>query len=548
MLKSKLKKFGVLALTLTMGLSLFAGCGAGGAKSEQSIKFNIDSEPKSIDPALNNGVNGGTVIVNAFEGLTRLDENNKVIPGVAEKWTMSKDGLNYTFNLRKDAKWSDGQPVKAKDFEYAWKRALNGKTAAEYAYQMYYLKNGEKYNKGEAKVEEVGVKAKDDYTLEVTLENPTTYFLSLLAFPTYAPIREDIVSKDPTGWARKAETYISNGPFKMKEWKPKDTITFVKNDQYWNKDSIKLDRIDYKMIEQASSALAAFKAGQLDYILKPPAQETPKLLKEGTAKIYPNIGTYFYCLNISDNAEKVNPEAAKVLKNEKVRKALTLAINRKQIVENVTKGGETPATSYVPLGILKDDGKEFKDKDYFKAEGDVTEAKKLLAEAGYPNGKGFPKLELLYNTNEGHQNVAQAVQDMWRKNLGINVELKNQEWKVFQKSRTSKNYEIARHGWVGDYVDPMTFLDMWVTGAGNNDAGYSNPEYDKLVKAGMAETDSVKRMEILKQAEDILMKDMPIIPIYYYTDVVCINKKVKDLTKTPLGFVFFDKTYIESAK
>lgn len=548
MLKRKLTKLGAIALTLAMSLSLFAGCGKKEAKGEQAIKFNINSEPKSIDPALNNGVNGGTILVNAFEGLTSLDEKNQAVPGVAEKWEASEDGLKYTFHLRKDAKWSDGKPVKAQDFEYAWKRALKPETAAEYAYQMYYLKNGENYNKGKAKIDEVGVKATDDYTLEVTLENPTAYFLALLAFPTYAPVREDVVSKDPQGWARKSETYISNGPFKMKEWKPKDTITFVKNDQYWNKDSIKLDRIDYKMIENESSALAAFKAGQLDYIKQPPAQETPKLLKDGVAKIYPNLGTYFYCLNISDNAEKVNAEAAKALKDPKVRKALTLAIDRKQIVENVTKGGQIPATSYVPVGVPKADGTEFKDKDYFKAEGDVQGAKKLLAEAGYPEGKGFPKIELLYNTNENHQNIAQAVQDMWRKNLGINIELKNQEWKVFQKSRTDKNYQMARHGWLGDYVDPMTFLDMWVTGAGNNDAGYSNAEYDKLVKAAMAESDAVKRMELLRKAEDILMEDMPIIPIYYYTEVVCLNKNVKEIRQTPLGFYYFDKAYIETAK
>ncbi|MCY6482785.1 peptide ABC transporter substrate-binding protein [Clostridium aestuarii] len=549
MLKRKLARGGAIALTLAISVSLFAGCAGKekGATSEQVIKFNINSEPKTIDPALNTGVNGGTIIVNSFEGLTRLDKNDKAIPGVAEKWDISENGLTYTFHLRKDAKWSDEKDVKAQDFEYAWKRALKPETASEYAYQMYYLKNGEKYNAGNASADDVGVKAKDDYTLEVTLENPTAYFLPLLAFPTYAPVREDMVSKDPQGWARKPETYISNGAFKMKEWKPKDTITFVKNDQYWNKDSIKLEKIEYKMIENETSALAAFKAGQLDYIKQPPAQEIPKLLEDGIAKIYPNLGTYFYCLNVSDNLENVNPEA-KVLKDTKIRKALALAINRTQIVENVTKGGQLPATSYVPNGIPKEDGKDFKEKDYFKAEGDVEEAKKLLAEAGYPDGKGFPTLTIMYNTNEGHQNVAQAVQDMWRKNLGINIELKNQEWKVFQKTRTSKNYEIARHGWVGDYVDPMTFLDMWVTGGGNNDAGYSNPEYDKLIKAAKSEIDAAKRMEYLTKAENILMSEMPIIPIYYYTDVICLNNNIKELQKSPLGFVLFDNTYIEAVK
>lgn len=548
----RLSKLSVVFLALAISASALAGCSGKNSSDDpakekvpQIIKYNLGADPKTLDPALNAAVDGATVLSNAFEGLMRLDENDKPIAGVAEKWQVSSDGLEYTFNLRKDAKWSDGQPVKAKDFEYAWKRALNPDTAAEYAYQLYYLKNGEAYNNGKAKVDEVGVKAVDDSTLKVNLEYQTAYFLSLMAFPTYFPVRQDVVEKNAQGWATKPDTYISNGPFKMKEWKPKDALVFVKNENYWNAKAVTLDTIEYKMIEEATSALATFRSGEIDIIEQPPAQETPQLLKDGTAKIYPYLGTYFYCLNLSPNAEKVDPAAAKALKDPKVRKALTLSINRQLIVDNVTKGGQVPAYSFVPKGILDSKGKDFASKEYYKANGDIDEAKKLLAEAGYPDGKGLPKIVLSYNTNEAHQNIAQAVQDMWKKNLNIEVELRNEEWKVFQQTRNTKNYIIARHGWIADYVDPMTFLDMWTSKSGNNDAGYNNPKYDELITSAKKESDEAKRLDYLHQAEGVLMEDMPIIPIYYYSNVICSKEYVKNVRKSPLGFVFFDKAVVE---
>lgn len=548
----RLSKLSVVFLALAISASALAGCSGKNSSDDpakekvpQIIKYNLGVDPKTLDPALNAAVDGATVLSNAFEGLMKLDEKDKPIAGVAEKWEVSSDGLEYTFKLRKDAKWSDGKQVKAEDFEYAWKRALEPKVAAEYAYQLYYLKNGEKFNKGEAKAEDVGVKAVDETTLKVNLEYATTYFLSLMAFPTYFPVRKDIVEKDPEAWATKPESYICNGPFKMKEWKPKDTLVFVKNENYWNAKSVTLDTIEYKMIEEATSALATFRSGEVDIIEQPPAQETPQLLKDGTAKLYPYLGTYFYCLNLSPNVEKVDPAAAKVIKDPKVRKALALAINRQLIVENVTKGGQVPAFSFVPKGIPDHENKDFTSKEYYKANGDVDAAKKLLQEAGYPDGKGFPKIVLSYNTNEAHQNIAQAVQDMWKKNLNIDIELRNEEWKVFQKTRNTKNYVIARHAWIADYVDPMTFLDMWTTSFGNNDAGYSNPKYDNLIDSAKKERDLAKRTEYLHQAEEVLMDDMPIIPVYYYTNIMCTKEYVKNVRKSPLGFVFFDKAVVE---
>ncbi len=517
---------------------------------EQKIVYNLGADPKTIDPQLNSAVDGSTIIHNAFEGLMREDENSKIVPGTAEKYEVSDDGTVYTFHLRKDAKWSDGKPVVAGDFEYAWKRALNPKVAAEYAYQLFYIKNGAAYYNQEkvggkvATAEDVGVKVIDDNTLEVTLESPVPYFLSLAAFPTYFPVRKDIIEGNEEKWTLKPDTYISNGPFKMSEWKEKESITFVKNENYWDAKNVKLETLEVKLIDDQITYLNAFKSGEIDVIESPPQAEIPTLLDEGTAKIYPYLGTYFYVINVSDKAKDVDPKAAEALSNPKFRKALSLAIDRQLIVDKVAQGGQAPATSYVPAGILDSIGKEFQ-KDYSSKGANIEEAKKLLEEAGYPNGEGAPTITFTFNTDQGHQNIAQAVQDMWKTNLGINAELKNEEWAVFQDTRNNFQYSMARHGWIADYNDPMTFLDMWTTGNGQNNAGYSNKEYDKLIAQAKVELDDAKRTELLHKAEDILMDESPIIPLYYYTNVLCIDKNVKGTYKSPLGQMEFRDAYVE---
>lgn len=517
---------------------------------EQKIVYNLGADPKTIDPQLNSAVDGSTIIHNAFEGLMREDENSKIVPGTAEKYEVSDDGTVYTFHIRKDAKWSDGKPVVAGDFEYAWKRALNPKVAAEYAYQLFYIKNGAAYYNQEkvgdkvATAEDVGVKVINDNTLEVTLESPVPYFLSLAAFPTYFPVRKDIIEGNEEKWTLKPDTYISNGPFKMSEWKEKESITFVKNENYWDAKNVKLETLEVRLIDDQITYLNAFKSGEIDVIESPPQAEIPTLLDEGTAKIYPYLGTYFYVINVSDKAKDVDPKAAEALSNPKFRKALSLAIDRQLIVDKVAQGGQAPATSYVPAGILDSIGKEFQ-KDYSSKGANIEEAKKLLEEAGYPNGEGAPTITFTFNTDQGHQNIAQAVQDMWKTNLGINVELKNEEWAVFQDTRNNFQYSMARHGWIADYNDPMTFLDMWTTGNGQNNAGYSNKEYDKLIAQAKVELDDAKRTELLHKAEDILMDESPIIPLYYYTNVLCIDKNVKGTYKSPLGQMEFRDAYVE---
>ena len=538
----------LLALTLVaaMGISLFAGCGETTDGGDQAaagggvVTHNLNSEPKSIDPALNTAVDGHQVIYGVFEGLCRLDEKDQGIPGIAESWDISEDNLTYTFHLR-DAKWSDGQPVKASDFVYAWKRAVDPATAAEYGYQMYYLKNGEAINNGEKPVDELGVKAIDDKTLEVTLESVTPYFLQLTAFPTYMPVREDVVSADPEGWALNMDTYIGNGPFKVQEWKHDDVLKLVKNENYYDADKVKLDGIDYVFIVEASTAVSAFESGEIDYMEAVPAEKIAVLeeANDENFKILPYLGTYFYIFNM--NQEPVN--------NPKVRKALSLAINRTDIVEQVTKAGQVPATGFVPKGVSMSDGTT----DFQETAGDynmpiddskVEEAKQLMAEAGYPDGQGFPTIELLYNTNEGHKAIAEAIQAMWKQNLGINVELRNEEWKVFQTSRNEGNYTVARHGWIGDYVDPMTFLDMWITASGNNDAKFSNPKYDELISKAKS-TLGKERDDAMLEAQAILMEELPVMPIYYYTNAILMRSTVKNAPKSITGPVNYREAYLE---
>lgn len=526
--------------------SVFIGCGKGSStgNSAQKVTINLGADPKTIDPGLNSTVEGSRVINNAFEGLTNSDKDGKSVPGVAEKWDVSADGLTYTFHLRDNAKWSDDKAVTANDFEYAWKRVLEPNTASEYANQMFYLKNGEAFNSGKATIDDVGVKSTDDHTLVVTLENPTPYFLSLTAQATYAPVRKDIVDGS-TSWTLKPETYVSNGPFKMSQYKPKDTLDLVKNPNYWDSSNVKLDTVSFKFLENESSALSAFKNGQLDVLPSPPAAETPKLLGDGTAKAYPYIGTYYYDLNVSPKAAQTNPEAAKALNNPKVRKALSLAIDREALVNQIVQGGQKSATSFVPSSVSDTNGTNFKSKDYYTSSANIEESKKLLAEAGYPDGQGFPSLEILYNTGQGHQNVAQAVQDMWNKNLGVNITLRNVERKVHLDEMKNGSYLIARDGWIADFNDPVTFLDILVTGNGQNRSGYSNAEYDKLIANAKKESNPSKRFELMHKAEDILMNDMPVIPIYEYSNVVCVNPKVKDIYLSPLGSIICKDAHIE---
>lgn len=535
------------------------------AKSEKVVRYNVGADPKSLDPAEITALTDFHVVNQLFEGLVRLDKDNKEVPGMATKWTVSGDGLKYVFELR-DAKWSTGDPVTAQDFEYAWKRALDPRNGFEYAYQLYYIKGGEDLNsikfpsekdekykdkkdqfekdKAEAtkKVEDamknVAVKAVNDKTLEVTLVAPTPYFLGLTAFPTLMPVSKKVAEKT-ADWHAKADTYVSNGPFKLTEWKRKDSLTMVKNTAYWDAATVKLDKLFYTMVEEESTELTLFDTDKIDITHTVPKPEIPRLKADPKSGFqpFPMVGMLYYAINMR------KPE----FKDVRVRKALTLAIDRKTLAENVWKGTMMPAYAVVPPGIPDaEPGSEYRKVGGNLFKEDVAEAKKLLAEAGFPDGKGFPELTIMYNTNEAHKATAEAVADMWKKNLGIqNVKLANQEWKVFQKTRSNAQYQVARHGWIGDYLDPMTFMDLWITepedklGTTNNDPKYANPKYDQLIKDAKKSPDNKVRMKNMHDAEKLILEEFPIIPLLFYTDPILVKPYVKGYVKNALGNLDF---------
>ena len=537
----------------------------------QEIRYNLGTEPAAIDPAITQGIPEANIILQVFDGLTRIDDKNMPQPAIAKSWTVSADLKTYTFTLR-DATWTDGTPVTASDFEYAWIRALTPELAAAYAYQLYYVRGGQAFNtsiksgtkyyvqavdaKGNPLTKkvggkdvpvpnmakeidpskDVGVKALDAKTLEVVLESPTVYFLNLTAFPTLMPVCKAVVSANDK-WAADITTYVTNGPFKLIEWSHNEKMVFEKNATYWDKDKVKLTKITYYMVEDESTALSMFQSGQLDASSTVPISELPKLVTSGDAQILPYLGTYYYMFNVTK----------KPFNDVRVRKALTLAINRKGITESITQGGQIPALAYVPYGIADAlPGSDFRktSQESFYKDNDIATAKALLAQAGYPNGKGFPAFTLLYNTSQAHKSIAEAIQQMWNKNLGITCTLKNEEWGVYLDDRTNLNYTVARAGWIGDYMDPNTFLDMFVTGGGNNGTGWSNKSYDALIAKAKATTDPKARMATLHAAEKILMTDMPILPIYYYTNPVLLKKTIKNFYQSTLGFVDWKNAYM----
>ena len=550
MKSSKLKKLCAVVLAATLATSLFIGCGnnssSNGSSSNQNLVFNLGEDPETMDPTLNNSSGSGTMILNAFEGLMVLDENDKPKEAAAESYEISEDGLVYTFKLRQDGKWSDGKPVVADNFKYSWLRALDKATAAEYAYQLFYIKNAEKFYNGEASAEEVGIKVLDDYTLEVTLEAPTEYFLQLCAFTTYVPLREDIVSANPDGWATKPETYVSNGAFKLVQWDMKDQLVFEKNENYWDKENVKLDTLTFKLVADNTTAYSELKAGNFDMVYSVPTNEIEPGIEEGLVHVDPKLATYYFAINVGKQ-DTLSEDVKKVLNNKLVRQALNLVIDRQEIIDNVGKAEQVPAYSFVPQGITDENGTEFASKEYYDPsdmEGNIAKAKELLKEAGYENGKGIPTFELMYNSEGSHKDIAQIIQQNWAE-IGVNVELTNQEWAVFLNTRQQGDYQIARHGWTGDYIDPMTFLDLWVTGGGNNDTGFSNARYDELITAAKVEADSAKRLEMLREAEDILMDEMPVLPVYYYTTVTAANENVKGVQISTLGKISFKHAYKE---
>jgi len=516
-------------------------------QAEQVLRFNLDADPPSIDPQLNTDSSGAMVINNTFEGLMRNDASGKPQPAVAGSVEVSEDKTVYTFHLRKDVRWSDGKAVTAEDFKYAWLRGLNPQVASEYAYQLYYIKGGQDYFKGDGKRENVGIEVVDDYTLRVVLEAPTPYFLNLVTFFTYMPVRKDIVEQKPEGWAKDPKLTISNGPFIVSEYKMNDKIILTLNENYWNRENIKLKKMVLTMIIEGSTVLTAYDNNEIDVISgQVPVQEIPKRqMEDSTFKTLPYLGTYYYLFNV-DRAPT---------NDINVRKALSLAIDREAIVNQITKAGQMPATGFVPDGLIDSKGNDFRATagDYgMSTTANIELAREYLAKAGYPNGQGMPPVELMYNTSESHKAIAEAIQDMWKKNLGIDVTLANQEWAVFKSTRSMGNFQVMRSVWLGDYNDPMTFLDMWTSYSGNNNAQWratedgkfpENKKFTRLIEESKL-VSGTARDEKLYAAEKIMMDQAIIAPLYYYTGVVMIKDKVKNWERDILGTWYFGNAEI----
>ena len=534
----------IQVLVVLLAAALLCGCGRRETRVEngnrnQILHLNNGTEPQNLDPHVVTGVPEHHIIMALLEGLMSEDPRGlKPQPGTAERWDISPDQTVYTFHLRENARWSNGDPVTAHDFVRTYRRALTPSLASEYAYMLFVMKGAEDFNAGKiTDFDQVGVKALDDHTLQVTLNAPTPYFLSLLLhyswFPLHIPTIERYgpVYERGNRWTRPGR-FVGNGPFTLKEWKVNHVIIADKSPTYWDAANVKLNQIYFYCIESSDTDERAFRSGQLHktYVLPETKIDTYREKYPGLLHIDPYLGTYFYICNTTKPP----------LDDKRVRRALALAIDREAIVKNVTRGGQIPAYHFTPPGTA---GYTARARFPF----DIPGARKLLAEAGYPEGRGLPPIEILFNTLETHRAVAEAIQDMWRRNLGIDARLLNQEWKVFLDSKKSGNYQVSRFGWIGDYPDPNSFLDMWLTGGGNNDTRWSNAEYDRLIREAGQTADLDQRLEVFQKAEAILMEEMPIIPIYFYTRVYALDSSVKGWHPTILDNHPYQKLWLEEA-
>ena len=479
------------------------------------------SEPQGIDPHIVTGVPEHHILISLCEGLTipnpNPDDMNGYMAGTAESWSVSEDGREYIFNINKNARWSNGEPVTANDFVWSWKRILTASLGSQYPDMLYYLVGAYEYHNGLTNdFSEVGVKAIDQKTLKVNLKNPTPFFLGLLSHYSTWPVHKETVLKygdidDRNGEWTRPGNFVCNGPFQLKSWELNNKIVVEKNPYYYDASIVKLNEIHYYPVSNVMTEDRMFRAGQLHLTSTLPSQKCPIYIEENpNLRIDPYMGTYFYRINTNHEA----------LKDVRVRKALAYSIDRELLVNKVTKCGQIPAYSFTPPGS---NGYEPKTQIPF----DPELAKSLLEDAGYSDENPFPKLEILFNTNEDHRKIALAIQQMWQVNLGIEIELVNQDWKVYLNREMIGDFQISRAGWIGDYEDPNTFLDLMRPNRGNNKTGWENKEYDELVEKANTINNQSERYEMLYKAEEILIDNMPIIPLYTYVRSYQLSPDVK---------------------
>ena len=529
----------IVVLVALVGWRLAASRATGGQyfgavvpPANDIFRFSNGAEPETIDPGLMSGQPDGRIARTLFEGLLVPDPVTlEPIPGVAESWELSPDGLTYTFHLRQNATWTNGDPVTAHDFVYAWTRVLHPDTAARYADLFYVIRNARAYKAGDiTDPMQVGIHADDDWTLRVELAAPTPYFAQLVTFYPFLPVHPATVEEHGDRWTR-SEFIVTNGAYRLVQHRQNDKFVFEKFHGYWDAADVKLDGIIAYSIDDLATMLNMYRAGMTDWNPSGylPAQFIPYVMHYKDYSSGPYLGSYFYSVVVDKPP----------FNDKRVRKALAYAIDRAQICEHIMHNARSPSGNIVSHGF----------SDYPYPPGitfDPAKARQLLAEAGYPNGSGFPSVSILFNTSEDHRKIAEAIQAMWKEHLGIAVQLQNQEWATYLRNTIDKNYEIARRAWIADYKDPNTFLYILRTGDGNNRSGWGNPEYDALIAAAGRELDPTERMRLLAQAETIALDEMPFLPIFAYRTTEFVAPYVRGLHSTAtdthmLRFVSFER-------
>ena len=516
-----------------------AGCTGGGGAADGKMILNVGNgaEVQNLDPHLVSGVTEHRVLTALFEGLADLDPKTmQPVPGAAESWTASADRYVYTFTLRNNGRWANGDPVTAQDFLYSWQRMLSPDLAAEYAYLLHCLKNAKAYHLGTlTDFSEVGVKALDAHTLEVTLDNPTPYFLSMQIHFAWFPVHQATIEafgamdERDTKWTR-AGNHIGNGPFRLVEWSPNEVIRAERNPHYWNAEKLRLDGINFYPIDNQQTEERSFRTGELHMTSTVPLYKIAVYGRDHREllNLTPYLGVYFYRFNVT------RPPFG----DKRVRQAFSMAIDREELAQNVSKGGEPPAFHFTPPDTA---GYTCRGRVKY----DAIRARELLAEAGYPKGEGLPPIEILYNTSEAHKTYAETIQRMWKEHLNADVRLQNQDWKVYLASMNNLDYGVARSAWIGDVVDPVNFLECFLTGGGNNRTGWSSPDFDDRIHGAYAEPDAEARLELLQEAEAILLDEAPIAPIYFYTWKFLKAVEVKGIVPNILGYIRWTDLYLE---
>ena len=541
----KFKKMLAIFLSAALFVTAFAGCGK---KKADGITVQIGPNPETLDPALNSAVDGGNMLITLFETLLIIDQDNKVQPGQAEKYEVSPDGLTWTFTMRDGLKWSDGTDLNAKDFEYTFKRIADTNVAAPYAETVIGMIEGYKDAIDSKNPEKLNVKASDDgKTLTIKLAYPCSYFDKIVAFGTMSPVQKATVEKNGDSWATKPETYVCNGPYTITEWTPSEKIVCKKNENYkggWDSSKIVNDKLTFLLLEDSSASYTAYTGGTAQLIKDVPTEEIPTLKKDKKDEfnVDPILGTYYLSMNL--NKAPFN--------NKNVRKALSLAIDRDYVANTVMQGTYTPAYNYVGTGVddvetgkflenskAANGGKTYISEDY---KANLEEAKKALAEAGYPEGKGFPTIT--YSTNDAgyHKALAEYLQKVY-KDLGITMNIDIVDWSSFTPKRRAGEYEMARNGWVMDYNDASNMIELFVSSNGNNDGEYNNPAFDKAMNDSKV-ADKTTHFAALHEAEKIVSEDYGFIPVAYYNDFWLQSTSLKGTWHSPYGYWYLQYAYL----